>query len=461
MRPQPEAGRRREPASAGRSRRAGRREATISIEVPALLAGVRVDRGVAMVADVSRAVAAELIAAGRVLVDGVAGHGRARALLPRGPRLTVAAARAPGDGGVAAEAGVRFEVVHADDDVAVVDKPAGLVVHPGAGHDEGTLVGGLLARFPDLAELVAAGRVPARPARASCTGSTRGPRGCWPWPAPRRPTGRWWTSWPRGRMERRYLALVEGEVADDRGEVDAPIGRSARTPTKMAVTAGGQAGPDRLHRAGAAAAASGPTTLLELSAAERAHPPDPGAHGGHRPPGGRATPATARPTSALGSGRFFLHAFRLAFTHPATGERLEFASPLPDDLEGYLQAVNRSAAAASRGLPGAQAASWTPSTSASNGERGQRLLLGPAHPAHADAEALGRRLQRGRGVAAEAEAQTQHVALEAGQAARPPRGPGRRPWSAPRRPRSPSRRAPPARPGWWRTPRRPAGPATR
>ena len=131
---------------------------TISTEVPALLAGVRVDRGVAMVADVSRATAAELIAAGRVLVDG-APVGVGRIVLREGATLTVVLP-APGDGGVAPEPGVRFEVVYADEEVAVVDKPAGLVVHPGAGHVEGTLVGGLLARFPDLAELVSAGVCP-------------------------------------------------------------------------------------------------------------------------------------------------------------------------------------------------------------------------------------------------------------------------------------------------------------
>ena len=70
---------------------------------------------------------------------------------------------AAGDAGVAPDADVRFEVVYADDEVAVVDKPAGLVVHPGAGHVEGTLVGGLLARFPDLAGLVAAGVCPPGP----------------------------------------------------------------------------------------------------------------------------------------------------------------------------------------------------------------------------------------------------------------------------------------------------------
>ena len=100
----------------------------------------------------------ELIAAGRVRVDG-APVSVGREVLREGAILTIVLP-AHGDTGVKPEPGVRFEVVYADDVVAVVDKPAGLVVHPGAGHDEGTLVGGLLARFPDLADLVTAGVCP-------------------------------------------------------------------------------------------------------------------------------------------------------------------------------------------------------------------------------------------------------------------------------------------------------------
>ena len=74
-----------------------------------------------------------------------------------------------------ADAEVDVPVVWSDDEVIVVDKPAGVVVHPGAGNQEGTLVHGLLARFPDLAR----GRTGRPPTgRASCTGWTRAPRGC-------------------------------------------------------------------------------------------------------------------------------------------------------------------------------------------------------------------------------------------------------------------------------------------
>ena len=307
---------------------------TVTTEVPALLAGVRVDRGVAIVANVSRGTAAQLVSDGRVLIDGrPAASGRAPLLA--GSILTVFL---PGsrDGGVSAEPGVRFAVVHADEAVAVVDKPAGLVVHPGAGNATGTLVGGLLAAFPDLAELVSSGVcAPDRPGIVhrldkGTSGLLAVARTS---DAYRDLMGQLATR----TMERRYVALVRGVVADDRGEVEAPIGRSGRTPTKMAVTAGGKpartAYTVRERRGGV-----DPTTLLELSL-----------HSGrthqirvHLAAIGHPVVGDARYGSAdarLGAGRFFLHAFRLAFDHPVTRARMEFTSELPADLAEYLAAT--------------------------------------------------------------------------------------------------------------------------
>ena len=210
---------------------------TISADVPALLAGVRVDRGVAMVANVSRGAAAELIDAGRVLVDGVP-VSAGRVALREGATITVLLPE-PRDAGVAAEPGVLFGVVYEDPLVAVVDKPAGLVVHPGAGHDEGTLVGGLLSRFPDLAELVTAGVcAPDRPGIVHRL--DKGTSGLLAVARTADAYHQLVDQLATRTMERRYLALVAGIVAEDRGEVEAPIGRSARTPTKMAVTAAGK-----------------------------------------------------------------------------------------------------------------------------------------------------------------------------------------------------------------------------
>jgi 23S rRNA pseudouridine1911/1915/1917 synthase len=308
-------------------------ERTISMEVPALLAGVRVDRGVAMVADVSRTVAAELIAAGRVQVDEVAVTAGQR-LLREGSRITVIVPEPESDR-VRAEGGVVFAVVHADPELVVIDKPAGLVVHPGAGHHDGTLVGGLLARYPDIAALVDSGVCPAdRPGIVHRL--DKGTSGLMVVARTEMAYTALVAQLADRTMRRRYLALVEGLVADDRGEIDAPIGRSTRTPTKMAVSSNGRSartGYTVLERR------SEPRelTLLELSLESgrthqiRVHM----AAIGH-PVVGDARYGT--PDRRLGSGRFFLHAGRLAFTHPGSHERVEFAAALAEDLADYWSA---------------------------------------------------------------------------------------------------------------------------
>jgi 23S rRNA pseudouridine1911/1915/1917 synthase len=304
----------------------------VTTEVPALLAGMRADRGVAMVADVSRAEAAALIRAGRVLVDGEP-VAVGRTALREGATLTVRRPPSPA-GAVEAEPEVRFEVVHADEHLAVVDKPAGLVVHPGAGHGTGTLVGGLLHRFPELARLVDEGVCAAdRPGIVH-----RLDKGTSGLLVVARTAGAFRAlveQLATRTMERQYLALVTGHVVDDRGVVEAPIGRSARTPTKMAVMAEGKGARTTytvLERRGAGAEStsllalaleSGRTHQIRVHMAAVGHPVVGDARYG-------------RPDARLGAGRFFLHACSLRFVHPETGTPMEFSSPLPADLRSYL-----------------------------------------------------------------------------------------------------------------------------
>jgi 23S rRNA pseudouridine1911/1915/1917 synthase len=308
-------------------------EETFSVEVPATLSEVRVDRGVSMLAGVSRAVAAELVESGRVEIDGVPVTS-GRLPLRQGAILTV---DLPTDGaaGPVAEPDVRFTIVHADESLAVIDKPAGLVVHPGAGHSEGTLVGGLLAAFPDLAELVSAGVCVAdRPGIVHRL--DKGTSGLLAVARTADAYGSLVDQLATREMERRYLALVEGVVRDERGEVEAPIGRSTRTPTKMAVTPRGK--PARtayrvLERRDVDTPA--PTTLLDLALQSgRTHQVRV-----HMAAIGHPVVGDARYgklDKRLGGGRFFLHAYRLAFDHPVTGERREFTSALPEDLQALL-----------------------------------------------------------------------------------------------------------------------------
>jgi 23S rRNA pseudouridine1911/1915/1917 synthase len=309
-------------------------ENELTIEVPASLHGVRVDRAVAMVADVSRAAAATIIEEGRVSVDGQAVV-IAKLILKEGSSLRIDLPD-PEARLVSAEADVAFEVIHQDDAIVIVDKPAGLVVHPGAGNHEGTLVGGLLARFPELAELVDAGICAAdRPGIVHRL--DKGTSGLLAVARTADAYASLVAQLADRSMGRRYLALVEGDVVDNRGEIDAPIGRSIRTPTKMAISAGGKPAITRYsvrQRVGRETAQ--PRTLLELQLLSgrthqiRVHM----AAIGHPVVG---DPRYGTPDKRLGRGRFFLHAYELSLQHPVSGERVSFSSPLPADLAGYLE----------------------------------------------------------------------------------------------------------------------------
>ncbi len=304
----------------------------LEVEVPALLDGVRLDRGVAMLADVSRRAAAELITRGEVAVDGVVVN-VVREALRQGSVITIALSTDT-QAVVGAEPEVAFDVVFSDDAVIVIDKPAGLVVHPGAGNHDGTLVGGLLARFPDLAELSAVGVCsPERPGIVHRL--DKGTSGLMVVARTQEAYGALVAQLADRSVARRYLALLEGTVGDDRGEVDAPIGRSARTPTKMAISSSGRPARtaytvrERRHR-------PRDLTLVELSL-----------HSGrthqirvHMAAIGHPVVGDARygaPERDLGAGRFFLHAYALAFDHPTSHERVEFSAALPDDLANFLE----------------------------------------------------------------------------------------------------------------------------
>jgi 23S rRNA pseudouridine1911/1915/1917 synthase len=224
----------------------------------------------------------------------------------------------------AADPSVDFGVVYADEQVVVVDKPAGLVVHPGAGRREGTLVHGLLARFPDLADV----GDPDRPGIVHRL--DKGTSGLMVIARTPGALADLTAQLKKRRVERHYLALVLGEVAEGKGVVDAPVGRSARQPTRMAVTARGRAARTRyevLERYTDPV----PATLLECRLETgrthqiRVHV----AAIGHPVVGdtryGRG--------DALAMKRPFLHAHELAFDHPTDGSRRRFQSPLPKDLE--------------------------------------------------------------------------------------------------------------------------------
>jgi 23S rRNA pseudouridine1911/1915/1917 synthase len=303
----------------------------LDVEVPRLLDGVRADRALSMLTGLTRSASSALMASGAVQLDGVT-ISKGSLALAAGQRL-VADLPNVGPEVLVAEPDVEVRVVAEDADFVVVDKPAGLVVHPGAGHREGTLIAGLLARYPELARLAdLEGSSPLRPGvvqrldkgTSGVLVVARTPRGFTSLAA----------QLQSRTVERRYAGLVEGDVTDDDGIVDAPIARSLRTPTKMAVRAGGRPARTAYH---VVRRFDEPTrTLLELrletgrthqirvhlAAIGRPIVNDP-RYGRRREPG-------------LEEGRVFLHAEVLGFDHPSTGERIVVSSALPEDLAAIL-----------------------------------------------------------------------------------------------------------------------------
>ncbi|HYA68957.1 MAG TPA: RluA family pseudouridine synthase [Acidimicrobiales bacterium] len=316
---------------------AGSEDRQLDLEVPRTLDGQRIDRSIAMLTGLARRAAADLVTEGRATVDGAVVRTRSHSLVA-GQRLHVAITAAPPSGPVA-DASVEFAVVAEDRQIVVIDKPAGLVVHHGAGHGGATLVDGLLARYPDLAAITAGGiGDPGRPGIVHRL--DKGTSGLMV--VARTPEA--FESLTRQfrdhRAARAYLALVMGVVGADQGVIDAPIGRSAREPTRMAVRSGGRPARttyrvrDRFSSPTActlieAELETGRTHQVRVHLNAIGHP----VVGDIRYGGGRARPEAL--AGLLVAGRIFLHAYRLSIDHP-DGGRFTWECELPADLRQVL-----------------------------------------------------------------------------------------------------------------------------
>jgi 23S rRNA pseudouridine1911/1915/1917 synthase len=314
-------------------------------ELPGALDGERLDRAVALLSGASRREVNDLLDAGKVSIGGqvAASHSRR---VRTGEIVTLDSPDRSREREVpAADAGVDVPVVWSDDQVIVVDKPAGMVVHPGAGTRSGTLVQGLVARFPDLAELAEAAEDPEARLRPGIVHrldkGTSGLLMVARTPEARAELG---SQLARRQVGREYLALVLGRVESDAGLIDAPLGRSDRDPTRMGVQAGGRSARTG-YQVEARYQQPVPTTLLRCRLETgrthqiRVHLSSIGhpvvgdeRYGLKRVEGGLSLPP----------GRVFLHAAVLAFDHPVSHQRLSFFSPLPEDLAGVLERVSNS-----------------------------------------------------------------------------------------------------------------------
>lgn len=301
-------------------------DAAEPLVVPASLAGERVDRAVALLTGWSRSEVQTLINGGAVLVAGEPAAKSRR--LEAGE--TVELLSEPAATSVPAPEPMPLDVRHVDDAIFVIAKPAGLVVHPGAGHADGTLVNGLVALDPAIAAV----GDPSRPGIVHRL--DRDTSGLLVVARTDAAFEGLVTAMAEREVERRYFALVRGVPDAARGVVDAPIGRSTRRRTRMAVRSTGR--PARttyeVHRAwtdpGVAllecALETGRTHQIRVHLAAIGHP----VVGDSAYGGAAGIPSIDRP---------FLHAHHLGFAHPITGEPLAFEEPLPSALLDVLEGL--------------------------------------------------------------------------------------------------------------------------
>jgi 23S rRNA pseudouridine1911/1915/1917 synthase len=304
---------------------------SFEVEIPGALDGERVDRVVAMLTGLSRAEAAAVVDAGSVLLDGlVVDAGKRR--VAAGQLLGVTGALPSGPEPPTADPSVVVPVVYEDPDVVVVDKPEGLVVHPGPGNPTGTLVHGLLARYPDIAAV----GDPMRPGIVHRL--DKGTSGLLVVARSETAYESLVAQLAARAVTRGYVALVWGTPASPSGLVDAPIGRSPRDPLRMAVVADGKPARTRYETV---ATYRDPVEVARLTCTletGRTHQTRVHLQALGHPVVGDAWYGGARP--GLDLSRPFLHAAHLAFAHPVSGDGRSFRSELPADLLAVLERLS-------------------------------------------------------------------------------------------------------------------------
>jgi 23S rRNA pseudouridine1911/1915/1917 synthase len=306
-----------------------------SFVVPGALAGVRLDVALARLApDLTRSRVQRLVAGGRVLVEGRPAKASARL---RGGEAVAVEVEPPEPPGAVAQ-DLPLAVLHEDRDLVVLDKAAGMVVHPARGSPHSTVVNALLHRLGP-----GAGRAPARLGLVHRL--DRDTSGCLVVARTEAALAALQAQWKGRTVEKVYLAICHGALADA-GTLDTPYGRHPRDRTRFTGrlrTASRRAVTEwrAVERFGAAATLAevvlhtGRTHQIRVHLSEAGHPLlGDAAYGGARrearAPGGVA----ARAAAAI--GRQALHAARLSFDHPRTGRRVTFEAPPPEDFRRAL-----------------------------------------------------------------------------------------------------------------------------
>ena len=313
-------------------------DTAIVITVPVSKAGLRVDQALsALLPDYSRALLQTWLKTGRAQVDGKTVKPRDRVHGGEEVRIESPSRETPdGEGRWQPESGTPLNLAFVDEDILVVDKPAALVVHPGAGNSNGTLANYLLGQFPELALVPRAGIVHrldkdtsglllvARSLRAHTH----------------------LVEMISGRLvTREYEAVVQGQVRSG-GTIDEPIGRDASVRTRMAIRSDGRpaithyrvlAHLDR-HTHLRLRLESGRTHQIRVHMRFLGHPIIGDPVYGPRA-GGRMLPTPGGDMAGGGIKRQALHARSLAFEHPVSSAPLRFDSPLPAEITALLDVL--------------------------------------------------------------------------------------------------------------------------
>ena len=298
----------------------------LAADIPSDLAGMRLDQALArLFPQHSRNRLQHWVREGRVTLDD--GPADAKRKVYGGERVSVVPEPPPAETAFRPEA-IDLPVVYEDETLLVIDKPAGMVVHPGSGNWEGTMLNALLHHAPQLERVPRAGIVHRLDKETSglmvvaktLTAQTDLVR-----------------QLQARTVRRHYLALVHGELTGG-GLVDAPIGRHPTKRTRMAVVEGGReartqyAVVERLPECTLVECRleTGRTHQIRVHMASIGHPlvGDP-VYGKRR----------ARHPVLDAFTRQALHAFRLGLLHPADGRPMQWEAPLPDDFEGLLAAL--------------------------------------------------------------------------------------------------------------------------
>lgn len=295
------------------------------MEVIVEIGGARLDKALSDLTDLSRSVANEQIRSGQVLVNGQ--DKKAKYSVQAGDVISYQVPEVEEVTYVAEN--IPLEIVYQDMDVAVVNKPQGMVVHPSAGHTSGTLVNALLYHVKDLSGINGVLR-PGIVHRIDKDTS-----GLLMIAKNDEAHTKLAAELKEKKSLRKYLAIVHGNLPSDRGVIEAPIGRSEKDRKKQAVTAKGKEALTRFQ----VLERFGDYTLMELTLETgrthqiRVHM----AYIGHPVAGDEVY----GPRKTLKGHGQFLHAQTLGFTHPRTGELVEFTAEAPAIFQEMLEKLRK------------------------------------------------------------------------------------------------------------------------